>query len=202
MNKLIDRFNAFPLHQRVLLLVLAMILLGAGFLFFVYADVQDQIDGKRSRLTTLERELQEQDLLRRNKAEVLAELEKLKRQMRFAREQLPSTAEVPTLLQLIHNNAKTAGLEINKFKRVPDSTKDYYIEIPVEMELAGTYDELANFFYYVSTMNRIVNVSNITLSRDAKGLEPDGGLRVTALATTFMYKSSPEPAPTAPPQRK
>ena len=104
---------------------------------------------------------------------------------------LPKSAEIPSLLQRIHNQAKTAGLEIQRFERRNDAPQDFYVEIPVAMELSGTYDELANFFYYVGRMTRIVNVRGISLIKQKpKGGQVDTGeLKVQALATTFMYRS-------------
>jgi Tfp pilus assembly protein PilO len=60
------------------------------------------------------------------------------------------------------------------------------------MDLSGTYDELANFFYYVGRMTRIVNVRDISLTRSSSGLSAEGELKVTALATTFRYKRPDE----------
>jgi type IV pilus assembly protein PilO len=189
MNKsLIERFNTYPLSQKIMLLGLIVILIFVLFFMFVYSPLQDEINVRKQQLTTLQREKEKLDQVKANRADVLARLEGLKRQLIIAREKLPATAEVPSLLQRIHNQGKTAGLDINKFKRLPDATKDYYIEIPVEMELVGTYDELANFFYYIGRMTRIVNVQGITLERISNKLEAEGELRVTARATTFMYK--------------
>jgi type IV pilus assembly protein PilO len=204
MNKsFIDRFNTYPLGQKIMLLILIVIMLFVGFYMALLSPLQDEINMRKQQLTTLQREKEKLDQVKANRADVLARLEGLKRQLIIAREKLPATAEVPSLLQRIHNQGKTAGLDINKFRRLPDTAQDYYTEIPVEMELVGTYDELANFFYYIGRMTRIVNVQGITLERVSKKLEAEGELKVTARATTFMYKgedvsaaiNSPTPTP-------
>ena len=193
MNDFIDRFNSFPLAQTVLALILMMIAFVLIFWFSFLEPVQTKIKSAENQLQQLQREKERLDQLKRNRAVVLAQLEKLKRQLLIAQEKLPQDAEIPSLLQRIHNQAKTAGLEITVFKRQPDTNKQYYVEIPVDMNLRGTYDELANFLYYVGRMTRIVNVRNLTMSRQASGLVPDGELAVTARATTFRY-STPAPA--------
>lgn len=199
----IDRFNTYPLGQKIMLLLMLVILIFVGFYGLALQPLQDEINQRKDQLTQLQREKEKLDQVKANRADVLARLEGLKRQLIIAREKLPATAEVPSLLQRIHNQGKTAGLDINKFKRLPDTAKDYYTEIPVEMELVGTYDELANFFFYVGRMTRIVNVQGISLTRISNAIESEGELKVTARATTFMYKgedvsaaiNSPTPTP-------
>ncbi len=191
MNSFVERFNSFPLGQRVLFLFLLMILVLIGSYALMYPPMQDAIQGQKQELAKLERQKQKLAQLKANKAEVVAKLGQLNNRLLIAQEKLPVTAEVPSLLQRIHNQAKTAGLEIDKFQREKDEPKSYYIEIPVQMQLVGTYDELANFFYYIGRMTRIVNVKGISLvhQKPSGGASDSGELKVEALATTFMYRS-------------
>lgn len=192
MNDFVDKFNAYPLGQRVLGLVLLVALLGIGVHMGVLSPMYEETEVAKARAVELQREKESLEQLKKNRAQVLAQLEQLKRQLLIAQEKLPKGAEIPSLLQRIHNQAKTAGLEIVKFQRNNDVPKDFYVEIPVEMALSGTYDELANFFYYVGRMTRIVNVADISLTRASSGLNPDGDLKVTARATTFRFKTEAE----------
>lgn len=197
MNNFIAKFSKIPLGQRILFLTLIILGLGVAYALVLYQPLLDEIDATNQELRNLNQEQEKLEQLKANQNEIKAKLAKLDRQLIIAKEKLPDNAEVPSLLQRIHNQAKTAGLEINKFKREPDRSKDYYMEIPVSMELVGTYDELANFFYYVGRMTRIVNVSEIGLNRTGSDLQPDGNLKVTALAVTFMYNRT-APAAAAP----
>lgn len=195
MNDFVDKFNTIPLAQRVVGLILILALGFVGFYFVLYEPLTNEIGAQTQKLVQLQREKERLDQLRRNRAIVIAQLEKLKAQLLIAQEKLPQDAEIPSLLQRIHNQAKTAGLDINKFRRLPDRPQQYYIEIPVEMELRGTYDELANFLYYVGRMTRIVNVQNLDMTRVTKGMVPDGELFIKAQGTTFRY-AKPGAAPT------
>ncbi len=192
MNEMIDKFNSYPLGQRVLGLIGIMVGLMVVFYFLAYSPVQNQIVQSQMQLTELQREQARLAELKRKRAQVIARIETLERQLLIAQEQLPQSDQIPSLLQRVHNQAKTAGLDIDRFERMPDIMKEHYVEIPVKMDLSGTYDELANFFYYVGRMTRIVNVRDITLQRRSTGLDPEGELEVTALATTFRYKRPDE----------
>ncbi len=197
MNELVDKFNAVPSSQRYLGLVVAVLGILAVFWFALYSPTLDSIDKNKKRVDALQREKQSLAEFKRKKAKVLAELETLSSRLTEAQDKLPKDAEIPSLLQRIHNQAKTAGLEIKRFQRKPDSQKDFYVEIPVEMELAGTYDNLADFFFYIGRMTRIVNVSDISMKRKNNNLEGTGDLVVTAKAKTFRDRSDAEMAPAA-----
>lgn len=192
MNDFVDKFNAIPLGHRVLGLVFVFFALAAASYFVLFDPIRVETEQRRAENVELQRKKETLEQLKNNRQEVLAQLEQLKRQLVIAQEKLPKGAEIPSLLQRIHNQAKTAGLEIRKFQRNSDVAKDFYVEIPVDMELSGTFDELANFFYYVSRMTRIVNISSIGLKRSSSGLSADGALGVTARATTFRFKSETE----------
>lgn len=189
MDDFIDRFNSVPLGQKVLLFILLMVVIGVGFWMVVYSPIQDDIESANNRLSDLEQEKERLERLKRNQEKMSQKIADLQQELLIAREKLPASAEIPSLLQRVHNQAKTAGLEIRTFQRNNEVPRQYYIEIPVSMELRGTFDELANFFYYIGRMTRIVNITDISLSRVKSGLEQDGSLSVSAQATTFRYKA-------------
>lgn len=189
MDDFIDRFNSVPLGQKVLLFILLMVVIGVGFWMVVYSPIQDDIESANNRLSDLEQEKERLERLKRNQEKMSQKIADLQQELLIAREKLPASAEIPSLLQRVHNQAKTAGLEIRTFQRNNEVPRQYYIEIPVSMELRGTFDELANFFYYIGRMTRIVNITDISLKRVKSGLEQDGSLSVSAQATTFRYKA-------------
>lgn len=197
MNDFIDKFNTVPMAQRVLGLIVLLVIFAVGFYSLALMPLQNEISSSEQQLVKLQRERERLEQLKRNRAVVLRQLEKLKRQLLIAQEKLPQDAEIPSLLQRIHNQAKTAGLEITSFKRNPDVAKNFYVEIPVLMDLSGTYDELANFLFYVGRMTRIVNVKNLNLAALSSGMHSDGELKISAVGTTFRYAK-----PGAPPAGK
>jgi type IV pilus assembly protein PilO len=187
MNDLIDRFNSIALAQKLIILVLLMVGIFVGFLIGIQQPIADEIERLDQRATSLQREVGNLERVRQNQAEVAAELDDLTRRLDDARVQLPERAEIPNLLQRIHGQAQTVGLSIERFRRNEDVAGSDFIEIPVEMELVGTFDEVANFFYSVGRMPRIVNIRDIRMQRAASGLNPEGVLIVRARATTYRW---------------
>ncbi|MFW5967836.1 MAG: type 4a pilus biogenesis protein PilO, partial [Persicimonas sp.] len=156
--------------------------------YLVLSPIRTDYDNAKDELSKLEQEQERLERLKENQERMRATIRELHQEMIIAGEKLPRDAEIPSLLQRVHNQAQTAGLDINNFQRRSEQSQEHYIEIPVTMELEGSFDELANFFYYIGRMTRIVNVQNLSMSRRADGIEEDGELKVTAEATTFQMK--------------
>ncbi len=81
---------------------------------------------------------------------------------------LPKEKEIPQLLKDISALGRTAGLDFNTFKPLPDVPKDFYAEIPVSINVRGPYHNMGFFFDQVSKLERIVSVTNIKMSSPQK----------------------------------
>jgi|GEM_PF-2445899 len=167
MNDFLDQFDQVPASQKLLLLLLLVAGLFVAFYLLVYSTTQEKIQTETTRLQELNQ----------NRAELVAnaddvdrlrsEIEELCRRQETFVERLPPSAEVPSLLQSIHQQARFVGLEIQRFSREDDVPDVNYTRIPVEMQVTGTYDQVADFFYFLGQQQRIVNVSDISMGMPA-----------------------------------
>jgi type IV pilus assembly protein PilO len=81
--------------------------------------------------------------------------------------------------------AAQSNLTIKSFKPAPVVTKQLHAEWPINLELDGTYHNLAIFFDRVGKFTRIVNISGL----DVKGHEkpdPNSTISAACVATTFV----------------
>ena len=116
-------------------------------------------------------------------AEEIAELEmKLNRILR----QLPNKKQLEVLLTDISNLGKTSGIEIMSFRRQDEVVHDFYAEVPIALEIEGSFHDLARFFDMISRLPRIVNMGSLKI---AVGQETMDGtrLRIKGTATTFRF---------------
>jgi type IV pilus assembly protein PilO len=100
--------------------------------------------------------------------------------------QLPTSKEIPSLLANISNLGKEAGLEFLLFRPVPEVTREFYAEIPVEIKVKGTYNDVAIFFDKVGKMPRIVNIAGVTME-GAKETFGKWEITTSCTATTFKF---------------
>ena len=94
-----------------------------------------------------------------------AKLESVKRDLEIKKAQLPDKKEIPQLLTTISSLGKESGLNFLLFRPKPEVPKEFYAEIPVEIQVEGSYHEVASFFSRVGNLDRIVNITNVIMEK-------------------------------------
>ena len=103
---------------------------------------------------------------------------------------LPEEKDAADLLRRMQTVATQSNLTIKSFKPAPVVTKQLHAEWPIELQLEGTYHNLAIFFDRIGKFTRIVNITGL----DVRGKEPpDANTTITAqcMATTFVLLDKP-----------
>jgi len=172
---------AVPVWQCVAGLVLFVCLLFAGYGFYVWMPVQEQIAN-----TEKDKQLQEQryrrnlrtanDLPRKKR-----QFEALKAQLKLARTMLPEKSQIPDLLEGVSHAGRQAGLEFETFQPLLEVKKELHAEVPVALTMTGSFSQVAVFLRTVGEMPRIVNVKNLSFSRGSGTQE----LTVSGKAVTY-----------------
>jgi len=102
---------------------------------------------------------------------------------------LPTTSEIPKLLKSITKLGNDSDLEFLLFSPEKQVSKEFYVEIPVSMEVRGSYHNVATFFDKVGKLDRIVNVVNVNMTP----LEAYSTyLKTTCKAVTYRFKEVKE----------
>ena len=163
MSEVLDYFNKVSLPQKLLLLILLALGVFVGYFFIFKAEVDSAIAQKRrteAELTQRRAELAAGvDDIDRVREEIT---DLCSRQDAFL-DKLPPAAEIPSLLSAINQQGQLSGLDISRFVREEAMPGPNYTTVRVRVELKGTYDEVADFFYFIGRQQRIVNVGDIEL---------------------------------------
>lgn len=183
-----NRLSSVPLSQKVLLLIIVLIGIGAGWYFLMYEEVQNNIKSETSKVRKLSDQLADQQEIKRNLEKYKKEIAELRQEREEMRRSLPESAEIADLLQQVHSEAKTSGLEISRWASEKTETEQLYMRIPVQMKLTGTFQQISTFFLSLAQLQRIVNVENIELVSLRKSSEiKEDRLIANCVATTFQY---------------
>jgi type IV pilus assembly protein PilO len=150
------------------------------------------------------RENAELEAYRPKLAEIERQLASLKQQLEIERRIVPDEKEVDGFMKMLDAEAMKAGIELRRYTAKPTAAKDFYTEVPFEMELDGPYYSMLNFFDRVGKLERIVNVSGLLVSTtkkpgDAKTKHtyqyaPNESIVATCMATTFFSHDIEPPA--------
>ena len=110
---------------------------------------------------------------------------------------LPEEKDAADLLRRMQTVATQSNLTIKGFRPAPVVTKQLHAEWPINLELDGTYHNLALFFDRVGKFTRIVNISALEVKGKDKP-EANSTITATCVATTFVLLDKPGAAPAKP----
>ena len=98
--------------------------------------------------------------------------------------QLPSDTEVPGLLEDITRTGLGSGLDLEQIKLLPEVAQQFYIELPIQIDVVGSYHDLATFVSGVASLPRIVTLHDFAIAPAAEG---SSRLKMGILAKTYRY---------------
>ncbi len=190
-SPIIERLAKLPRGQRFLLYIGLYVLVGVMFVFTIYYPSMNELDSLKSNRENLKRQKAQVEARVANKESFDQELDRLTKELSIALTELPSDREIPGLLKGISQLGKKVGLEVRRFTPLPEERREYVAEVPVELEVEGSFHEVAMFFDRLSKMNRVVYVQDIEMGR---AVERGGkvSLTVAGKAVTFRFLSDEE----------
>lgn len=182
----LQNIGAWPLALKIAVIAIVVVAVGvAGF----FLDTKAQIE-KLERAERKEEELKKDFREKQAKA---VNLDAYKRQMKEMEEsfgamlrQLPSKTEVEDLLIDISQTGLASGIEFQLFKPQGERFIDFYAELPIQMQMTGTYHEFGNFVSGIAALPRIVTLHNISIQGGK------GNLNMNVTAKTYRYLDEEE----------
>lgn len=107
--------------------------------------------------------------------------------------QLPAGTEVPGLLEDITNTGLGSGLDIDSIRPKPEISKEFYVELPIDITVKGNYHDLAAFVSGVAGLPRIVTLHDFKIDSSKKKNDLGVGiLSMNVSAKTYRYSGDTE----------
>jgi type IV pilus assembly protein PilO len=163
-----------------------LVAIAAGYYMTSYQDSRAHADRLNAESQDLQRKLNKVRVVASNLGEFEQEVADLERDLELALKQLPNRKQFEDLLRDISTAGKKVGVEIKSIKRQKERSHGFYAEVPFDLQLEGTYHDIAKFFERVSKLSRIVNIGSLDIKSGGKR---DGtkSLKVDGTATTFRF---------------
>ncbi len=188
---ILERLSRIARNQRIAIYV-GLILLVSGALFAAfYLPTSSTLEDLESKRREYKEKLAKVEVRVANRNLAKERLRQLQADLTQALKELPNSREIPGLLKGISTTGKKVGLEVRRFTPLPEIKREYVAEVPVALEVGGSFHEVAMFFDRLSDMNRIVYVKDIEMGTP----EERGGkvyLTVTGKAVTFRFLTKEE----------
>ncbi len=157
-----------------------------SFYFAYYKPGSDEIKRLKGIIAKQEKEISNAETKLRKLPEIKARYQVLLKELEELKRQLPEEKEVTNLLKQVSDLGIKAGLQIKLWKpagRKLHSSGIVY-EVPVKVEMIGSYHRLGHFFSTLTGLDRIVNVSDIKMGK-ARPAMNEAVLEISFTALTF-----------------
>lgn len=183
----LDNIGQWPAAAKILLtFFLAVVVMFLGYVLLI-----------SDKMTDLNRVVAEEVTLKqqyKSKYHVAANLELFQAQMIeaetvFANQlrSLPSSHEIPGLLDDITFIGTTSGLDFVKLNWQPEIVKEIYIELPIDIEVIGSYHQFGNFVSEIANLPRIVTLHDFKINIAQLTTET---LSLKLQAKTYRYQEA------------
>lgn len=195
MNNLLEKLVKVPLATKAVVVLLLLAGMTAGNYFLLVVDLTAAIEAHHAKKRSLDEELVKKRVIADNLNQYRRDKEVLERRLAEALTELPPKADIDELLRQLNDVGKKSGLEIVALEPGQEKPETFYASIPIKMQVAGNYHEIAVFFESVSKLRRIVNISGITFGNPTRRAEKVV-LNASYMATTFRFmddKKAPAP---------
>jgi len=181
--------GAWPAAPRVtILLALFLAIMLAGW-WFVWVDQLDMLEKKQQ----TELKLRDEFVAKKKEAVNLdlyvQQLNEIDRSFGALLKQLPNKAEMGDMLVDINKAAQSRGLAVELFKPGGEAPREFYAEVPITLNLTGSYHDIGAFTGDVAKLPRIVTLNDINMSAN-----PNGTLVLRTTVKTFRYLDEAEMA--------
>jgi type IV pilus assembly protein PilO len=181
----LNNLGSWPSAVKTIAGGLLLVLVLAGGYFFHVQDLQTQLDQARNDETSLREQFSTKAFQAANLPAYKSQMVEMENTFGALLRQLPSDTEVPGLLEDITRTGLGSGLEFEEIKLLPEAAQQFYIELPIQITVTGTYHDLATFVSGVASLPRIVTLHDFEIKPvDAKS---PGKLRMSILAKTYRY---------------
>ena len=187
-----EKLEKLKKPHKLAILFGTVVLLGVVFYFVLYSPMTAKIQEARDANDKLKAEIAKALVQVRQLPQLKARLADIRLEFQFASQFLPEKKEVDNLLRQISDNVSQSGLNVTLFQpNLAESIKDFYAEITFDMTVEGPYLNVANFFYRIGRLSRIVNISNIKMGTP-KFEEGQVSLVTSCKGLTFRFLTQAE----------
>jgi type IV pilus assembly protein PilO len=191
MNRLMEQFFELESRQRTMICALVIVLISAAYWSLVYSGRSTELAELGTKIQSLQDQRTTKQRLIANLDEERATVRELLAQVQRAEVQLPDKKEIPDLLSAISSAGRESGLEVLLFRQKAERYQDFYAEVPVDVLVRGNYQQVATFFDRVGQLDRIVNVSDISM-KDPKVESGAMIVQTSCSAVTFRFLDEAE----------
>jgi len=182
--------GTWPLAVKATTILIVCAMVAGGCIYFDTLDQIGAFEAVQQKEVELRASFEEKQAKAANLPDYQYQLTQIEASLDEMIKQMPTEAEVASLLVDISQTGLASGLEFKLFKPEAPVLKDFYSELPIKIEVMGKYEEIGLFVSGLASLPRIVTVHDVNISPDDK----EGVLKMDATVKTYNEAASTNPA--------
>ncbi|WII92285.1 type 4a pilus biogenesis protein PilO [Kingella negevensis] len=171
--------------QFLMALILAVVIVVLGY-FGLFQAQWEEYQSTIAKEAELKSDYEKKSAQAANLDNLKKELVDIEASIEVLIKQLPTSEEIPTLIQELHQAAAKNGLTMNSVTPEAKVIEKPIERLPFAISVTGNYSNVAQFVRDVGSMSRIVTLSNINITKSEQNGE---GSKLTFTATANTYKA-------------
>ena len=179
----LDTIGVWPAPVKAIIILTIFVgCLAAGYFLHIQnlqAELQ-QVVGAENNLRV---EFEQKAFLAANLEEYRAQTVEMEESFTELLRQLPSQTEVPGLVDDVTATGLGSGLEFATINLQPEAIQEFYIELPMDIQVVGDYHDFGTFVSGVASLDRIVTLPDFAIRARS-----DAFLDMNIEARTYRYK--------------
>lgn len=179
-----DSIGVWPGPVKAIIISIVVTGCGAAGYFLHIQKLQESLNTVVVEESTLRSQLEVKAMLAANLEEYRAQTEEMEKSFAELLRQLPSETEVPGLLDDVTQTGLGSGLEFSNIALADEVSREFYIELPINIDVKGDYHDFGTFVSGVASLGRIVTLHDFDITADENVF-----LDMSILAKTYRYKS-------------
>ena len=195
-------FREWPWFLQALFYVgLTIVLVLAGLFVpgLPLSSVRSDLQAAQDQLKPLDAEVANLRVYKQRRSELQSEMDALQKQLSTLQTIVPEEKEADQFILMVQRAAVTGGVSIRSLTSKPVVQKQYYYELPFDIEADGPYYSVLDFFARMGHLSRIINVGDLKLASAKTGagkfrMAPGTSVTGTFTVTTFFTNGDQPPA--------
>lgn len=179
-----SRMGVWPLTGKIVLCVIIVSVILAGNYFLVVKDLNLNFQSEVKKEAQLRTSFEQKAYQAANLDVYREQMQEMEKSFGALIAQLPTDTEVPGLLEDIDEKGTESGLNIASITLKGERAAEFYVELPIDIKVSGSYHDLGAFVSGIAAMPRIVTLHDYSIQKAKSGL-----LDMSITAKTYRYKN-------------
>jgi type IV pilus assembly protein PilO len=204
----VDSLKKLSPKMKALVVFLICVLLGYFYYMFFFKEILAKQMALDTKLTEMQQQIAEKEKVVAQLDRYIREINSLQESFKLALLKLPNAREIAGLLASVVLSGEEAGVNFLLFEPKPPEAKPaaplkpagakappaepaipekFYDEIPIKVQLTGSFHNTVSFFAKIAKLSRIVNVEEIAMG-DAQNVKGRGRIvKTSCIVKTYMF---------------